>query len=81
MIIFRRKVPNKELTNRNLLTRSEVRQLWEEDKDYGSYLYAESRRIDEKELGGNQPDKKVKILTVCKVAGITLEELRQIKNG
>lgn len=81
MIIFRRKVPDNVLTHRNLLTKSEVRQLWAEDKDYGSFLYAQARKRDEKELGGNQPDGKVKILSVCKEAGITLEELRQIKNG
>lgn len=79
MIDFRRKHTDEELTHRLLLSESEVRQLWAEDKDYALLLFALASRRDDEELGKYRPKNKVRIHSVCAVAGITLDSLQALK--
>ena len=78
-MIFRRKHTDEELTHRLLLSESEVRQLWSEDKDYALLLFALASRRDDEELGTYRPKNKVRIHSICKEAGITLESLQALK--
>lgn len=82
-MIFRRKHTDEELTHRLLLSESEVRQLWAEDKDYALLLFALASRRDDEELGKwRAEERKVRIESVMTVTGKKLETLlKQIKNG
>jgi hypothetical protein len=79
VVIFRRKHTDEELTHRMLLSESEVRQLWAEDKDYALLLFALASRRDDEELGKYRPKNKVRIHSVCAEAGITLDSLQALK--
>ena len=77
MIIFRTRKSKEEITHKILVSETEVRQLFNDDRDYALMLFAMANQRDNEELKIRSP-KKVRLTSVCKEAGITINELRQI---